>query len=279
VKRRPHIDDHVQVNGFETPAVRVLEHCTASGARLDANSEVLPHLAFIHVCFLAEGAIEERRGAKRVVRVAPNLRASPSWDSHRLHCGSAHARCLYIQVPTDASEPSEWPDDVIFSNDPRLTHLAAQLEFETHQGDFASPLEIEAMATELLGRMKSNSESAHCPRPPAWVLRVRDLLEDCYVADLDITDLAGEAGVHRVHLARVFRAHFGTGPGEFVRRARFRRARELLLRTTLPLAQVALEAGFCDQSHLVRATRRALNMTPGALRRLANGERPTAPAD
>ncbi|HVH12448.1 MAG TPA: helix-turn-helix domain-containing protein, partial [Longimicrobium sp.] len=38
----------------------------------------------------------------------------------------------------------------------------------------------------------------------------------------------------------------------------------------LPLARVALEAGFADQAHLTRELRRETGITPGALRRVAS---------
>jgi AraC family transcriptional regulator len=59
----------------------------------------------------------------------------------------------------------------------------------------------------------------------------------------------------------------GESYGEMVRRLRLDRARRLLSETELPLAEVALESGYCDQSHLTRTFRAELETTPAAFRR------------
>jgi AraC family transcriptional regulator len=73
-------------------------------------------------------------------------------------------------------------------------------------------------------------------------------------------------GVHRVHLAREFRDHFGLTVGDYVRRRRLARARHLLAHTDLPLSAAAADAGFADQAHLTRAFRAAFGTTPGRFR-------------
>jgi AraC family transcriptional regulator len=78
--------------------------------------------------------------------------------------------------------------------------------------------------------------------------------------------LAREAGVHRVHLARTFRDHFGVPITEYARQLRLQAAGRLLA-DDLPLAGVAARAGFADQSHLTRVMHEAWGITPGALRR------------
>jgi AraC family transcriptional regulator len=94
---------------------------------------------------------------------------------------------------------------------------------------------------------------------------VRDAIHDRCTANVTIRELAAIAGVHPIHLARVFRRSFACSPGEYLRRCRIEKLRELLLRD-LPLAEVALEAGFNDQSAMTTAFRRATGMTPHAFR-------------
>ncbi|WP_345711050.1 helix-turn-helix transcriptional regulator, partial [Kineococcus glutinatus] len=68
------------------------------------------------------------------------------------------------------------------------------------------------------------------------------------------------------HFARLFRVATGCSPHQHVLRRRVERARELVVGTAVPLAQVAARCGFADQSHLTRALRRELGVTPAALR-------------
>ena len=60
---------------------------------------------------------------------------------------------------------------------------------------------------------------------------------------------------------RAFRKEVGLPPHEFLTQVRIRRAMKLLLRG-LPIAEVALETGFVDQSHLTNRFKRLVGTTP-----------------
>jgi transcriptional regulator GlxA family with amidase domain len=68
-------------------------------------------------------------------------------------------------------------------------------------------------------------------------------------------------------VARGFRDHLGCTVGDYVRRLRVRCASELLTSTTIPLSDVAMRAGFFDQSHMTRVVKQFLGVTPAVLRR------------
>ncbi|WP_247876443.1 helix-turn-helix domain-containing protein [Azospirillum brasilense] len=64
---------------------------------------------------------------------------------------------------------------------------------------------------------------------------------------------------------RRFRKHHGVPPQAFALQERLNEAR-LLLRAGEPIAAVAADTGFTDQSHLGRCFRRAFGVTPGRYR-------------
>jgi AraC family transcriptional regulator len=74
--------------------------------------------------------------------------------------------------------------------------------------------------------------------------------------------------VHPVYLARSFRERYGVSVGEYVRRLRLDWAAAQLSATETPVATVAAEAGFADQSHFTRAFKRHMGLTPGRYRRV-----------
>jgi AraC family transcriptional regulator len=96
------------------------------------------------------------------------------------------------------------------------------------------------------------------PAAPRWVGDVNAALDE-----QDSTS-AIAARVHRnpAWLARAYRAWRGEGMGETVRRRRVERATVKLRASTAPLADIAAECGFCDQSHMNRAFRVVLGRTP-----------------
>ena len=86
-------------------------------------------------------------------------------------------------------------------------------------------------------------------------------------ADLSVADLAAEAGVHPVHLARVFKRYLLCSPGEHLRGRRLERAAGMLGESHASLADVAHASGYADQAHLSRAFRSAFHSTPSKWRR------------
>jgi AraC family transcriptional regulator len=120
----------------------------------------------------------------------------------------------------------------------------------------------------IIETLATLTPSEPCPRGPAprWLVAARDVLVS---ESVTIRSLAAQAGVHPIHLAREFRRRFGLAPTGFRRRMRIRRAAALLARSPEPLAAIALEAGFADQSHMNRELRRAAGVTPAGMRRLA----------
>jgi AraC family transcriptional regulator len=103
---------------------------------------------------------------------------------------------------------------------------------------------------------------------PRFVGRAHELLHDRFAEPLRIGDVALEVGVHPSSLARAFQRHYGCTPGDLVRLLRVDRASRLLSGSNLPLASIAREVGFSDQSHFSRTFKRATGMTPGAFRAL-----------
>lgn len=83
---------------------------------------------------------------------------------------------------------------------------------------------------------------------------------------MSLGDMAVMARMGKFRLVRAFARMTGATPYRYLESARVNRAQELLAQG-LPPAEAALESGFADQSHLARAFRTRLGVTPGACRR------------
>jgi AraC family transcriptional regulator len=82
-------------------------------------------------------------------------------------------------------------------------------------------------------------------------------------AELSLYHLAGVAQVSLFHFARLFKNSTGLPPHQYVIAQRVERAKELLRqRDILPLAEIAVESGFADQSHFTRQFKRLVGVTP-----------------
>ena len=144
--------------------------------------------------------------------------------------------------------------------DPWLARVVARLSREPAAEPMAEDLTIEVLA-QVRRRLRERSGP-----PPSWLETVKQRIQDA-PHPVSVSALAQEVGVHRVHLARSFREHYGRSVTGHLQRTRLHRARCLLTDRELGLAEVAVMAGFSDQSHMTRATRAAWGVTPAALRR------------
>lgn len=109
-------------------------------------------------------------------------------------------------------------------------------------------------------------------RPP-WLEQALHVVHARASCAVSLRAVAQCAGVHPNSLARAFREHLGSSLGEYVRKLRIDEAAEKLLRTPLSIADIAIETGFADQSHLTRLFHRATGMTPAQYRERFRDER------
>jgi transcriptional regulator of acetoin/glycerol metabolism len=96
--------------------------------------------------------------------------------------------------------------------------------------------------------------------------RVREYVEVHLNESIDLTMLAGAAGLSMHHFARQFKQSAGVTPHRYLTQKRVERAQKMLAQTDLSLSEVAYAAGFSDQSHLARHFRHILGTTPREFR-------------
>jgi AraC-like DNA-binding protein len=126
--------------------------------------------------------------------------------------------------------------------------------------------DAEYAATELLA-LASPLDRPRA-RPPAWLVKAHEAIVEQPTV-VRIGALAERSGVHRVHFARAFYAHYGSLPSVARRRAMLDRAIDGVVEAGTTLADVASAAGFADQAHMCRAFREFLGASPVQLRALA----------
>ena len=201
-----------------------------------------------------------------VVSAGPVVLFNPPGTTHRDCFEQVGGRFVSVSI-----QPALWNEQEGKSASSRDAHrlgvramaCAYRLRAELARWDFASPLEHEAGCYALMSEV-SNSITCSGVRPP-WLDRVRDRLRQD--APPSLRELALDADVHPVYLARAFRRHFGCSPGAYLRQARLERAVGLLA-DGASLVEAAHGSGFHDQSHFNRTLREATRLTPTTLRSL-----------
>jgi AraC family transcriptional regulator len=220
--------------------------------------------------FVLDGAYAETFRGRSHAYGPSTLIIKPAGEEHANHFRERPARCLLIElVParaaylqsciTSAQSPSS-------TAAPMLKPLAMRIIRELRRPDRFTGLALEANILELLVASARSHERRVTGTPPQWLNAIVERLHDAPV-ELNLSELAAEAGVHPAHLARAFRKYFRTSPGEYARDVRLEHAIELLRTSREPIGTIALRAGFFDQSHFTRCVKRKTGMTPGELRR------------
>ena len=97
--------------------------------------------------------------------------------------------------------------------------------------------------------------------------RIAAYVESNVGARIRVSDLAKLANLSLGHFFRSFRRTFGASPLVYVMRRRVYRSQELMLRSTAPLSDIALECGLSDQAHFTRVFGKIVGITPAAWRR------------
>ena len=89
-----------------------------------------------------------------------------------------------------------------------------------------------------------------------------EYLEAHMAQDISLEEMAKLVGLSQSQFARSFKTSTGMPPYKWSLDARIKRAQELLLRSREPIAVIALQTGFADQSHFTKTFRRATGATP-----------------
>jgi AraC-like DNA-binding protein len=129
-------------------------------------------------------------------------------------------------------------------------------------------LERESLLLELLPLLFAPSglcDAATEAIETQAVQQVRHKLEDEYDQHVSLEHLASLVGLEPLYLIRVFKKSVGISPHSYQIQVRVAHAQRLL-RAGLSIADAAIACGFFDQSHLNRAFKKVVGLTPGSFR-------------
>ncbi|MBV9482576.1 MAG: helix-turn-helix transcriptional regulator [Acidobacteria bacterium] len=223
------------------------------------------------VTFVLQGSLTETYARTRAERCPPvtalfRPAGEPRWDV----MGESGSLNLEVELIDHAvlsfGRLGPLFERPIRSWHPRISGIAQQIHVELGIGDSAQSTVLEGLTLELLGIATRAAGSSRRSASPMWLNKVFEVLNDRFREPVRISELATVAGVHPVHLARVFRAHYGVTPGLYMRRLRLRWAARRLTATNAPLGEIAAEAGFSDQSHFGRLFKQYFGIPPGRIR-------------
>jgi AraC family transcriptional regulator len=233
------------------------------------NARIPPHAhQHAYLCLIRQGQYVETYG-DRIRSCRPlTLAYHPAEEVHSEQIRDTGVRSFIVELSAAWAERFHEREPALRnpadSQGGAPAILALRLYREFRLMDAVSPLAIEGLVLEILAEL---ARLALPSRPPPWLTRARDLLHARFQENPGLAEIAAEVGVHPVYLASTFRRHFRQTVGDYHRQLRVEFACRQLATGRVPLADIAMTAGFADQSHFARVFKRYLGMTPGTYRK------------
>jgi AraC family transcriptional regulator len=238
---------------------------TACGQLLTLTSHrsddaIPPHRhANDYLCIVLAGGFAEQEGTRFHERRSGCFFRHRAGQIHHDRFGPRGAVCVNLHFP--AGEPGPAIEGLC----PASTRVAAgQLAFELAACS-REELAMASLAAEIIGGLDPAQDHRRDRGP--WLDRLVEAISDQPDRRWTLRELAALAGRHPVHVAQAFRARTGMTLGAFQRLRRLTSLSLALRRGAGPLAALAAEYGYCDQSHMTAEFRAAFGVSPGRYRR------------
>lgn len=223
-------------------------------------------------CFslVLSGVSVQTYGLKSRERKPNTMLFYPPDESHSESFGEMGSRIFSVEVGSESLQRlreflTPRNESLVFEGG-LLNWLAKRLYSEFDNSDRVAPLVIEGLTLQILAEAFSRKPEASTPRPPRWLVLAKELIRSEFTEDLTLGEIALQVGVHPVYLASAFRKSYGCTVGEYVRKLRIDFAINELIFSDTPLAQIAVAAGFANQSHFSKVFKRQTGLTPGEYR-------------
>lgn len=212
-----------------------------------------------------------------------DLRDTPQWK----FAGPFHALQFYIPFTAlwDFTDSHGIPpvgrlESSIGTADCVLAGLSQAL-LQAHANAVSNRLLVDQLALTLLAHFAVTYGGAEADRIAtrgglaAWQeRRAKEVMAARLASNLTIAQIARECRLSPSHFTRAFRKSMGQTPQRYLMQLRVEEAKRHLVRSGLPMTDVALVCGFGDQSHFTRVFRHLVGVTPGAWRRGRAGGEP-----
>lgn len=253
-----------------TAGIEVTELTYSPGLELPRHSHEEAGFALV-----IDGTYVEDYGRRNLRCRTSSVSFTPAGMEHVNRFDAAPVRCLTVVLQHNVLKRIDGAPlrDPFEEHGGTLTLLAQQLLGEMRTGDDASPLAIEGLVLAMIAKA-GRVAHAEKTRVTPVIKRVREIVEARFTEPLSLGCIADAVDRHPVYIASTFRRAYGETIGDCVRRLRVDYARRQLTRSDTPIVEIAMNAGFANQSHLTRAFRQATGTTPAAYRGLIRDKRP-----
>jgi len=244
-----------------TPHLALVLTSYARGTTLPTHAHARPYLVVVLGGGFRErlGCGEQHVGEGALLLNTVGAEHSDVFEAERTDVLNVELDADWVEATPFARAP-EYADGRRFLG--RIRAARAHLE----RPEPLSAIVIEGLCAELLVHASARPARDAHGGDERWLAALEARLSESFRDPPGLLELARAIGCSPSHLARAFRARHGLSLGAWLRRRRAAHARGRVLGSRTALGEIALEAGYADQSHMTREFRRLYGCTPGALR-------------
>jgi AraC family transcriptional regulator len=102
--------------------------------------------------------------------------------------------------------------------------------------------------------------------PPDVLRQTLNYIQEHLSEEITLEAIANHVGISQYYFSHLFKQSMGVSPYQYVLRQRIERAKQLLKQSDLSIAEIALECGFANQTHLTKHFRNLAGTSPKAYR-------------
>jgi AraC family transcriptional regulator len=257
-----------RVRRIEAGGFTVTEGIHRHGAELPWHHHETPT-----ICFVLNGAFTELWRGGSIACTSSTLKITPAGERHWDRFNRGDVRGLLIEADQEQVASIRPYSAVLDERESfqggLLSGIGWRVYHEMQRMDSTAPLAVEGLLLELVAAASRHQARNGAERDrPRWLEEARDRIHAELASHPSLSSLARVVGVHPVTLARAFRRAFGCTVGEYIRNLRIERAAHQLAQTQLSLAEIALAAGFSDQSHFSNLFRHHTGLSPSKFRQV-----------
>ena len=150
-----------------------------------------------------------------------------------------------------------------------LNRITAEMRNSREDSEFLCSLITMELFVWLSRALKSeweNSMKKHQEKLKEMLESARDFIDEKYMEDIGLNDIANYIYLSPSHFARVFKRMFGVSPIQYLLSVRINRSKELLEQTEMKIGDIALNVGFSAQQRYNEIFRKQMKMSPSEYR-------------
>lgn len=219
-----------------------------------------------HLTFILNGAVIDKRQNLDVEKTGGELMFFHAGEPHQTITKVFPTKYFSLQLQTDYFKQnprveSQLKNSVEQTANAKFSML--KIYKELLQDDEFSKNSIEMLLLNLTEDKIRSGKSR-----PDWLLKIVELLNDCWNENLSVEDLAAAADVHPKTVSKHFPKYFACTLGEYRRKIKIEKSLNLIKSTNVSLTEIAHQCGFYDQSHFTGIFKEITGFLPKQFQKL-----------